>query len=222
MHFGPTILFLSIGDGSCEQDAAFECIKTLLDISYSRKHLTMKKKQKGNELESKMDDRSDQFCQQHDNIFLGSVVIKLREELELGPEHILVQLRHIKSLFSKSLSNTNESGIEESQRRNLNDGIKALNYSEESKSETIFSLESIVDKNFILDFFHMRQPDNHQSENRGNSLVERPESTELKRLISNCRLPGFYRSVPPDFDEQSLNNLMQEYTQVFIAEYNAT
>ena len=216
------ILFVSIGDGSCEQDAAFACTRTLFDVLHQRKNMIEKKKQKGNRMESKMDDRLDQSCQKHDKIFLGSVVIKLREEIELGPEHILVQLRDIKSLFSKSLSNTSESGIDESQRRNLNDGIKALDHSEESKSETIFSLESIVDKNFILDFFHMRQPNNHQSENRGNSLDERPESTRLKRLTSNCRLPGFYRSVPPDFDDQLLSNLMQEYTQVFIAEYNAT
>lgn len=219
-----TILFVSIGDGSCEQDAAFECIKTLLDISYQRKHLTMKKKQKGNEMESKMNDRSDQFCQQQDNIFLGSVVIKLREELELGPEHILVQLHDLKSLFSKSLSKTNDSETTESHRKNLNDDIKVLRNSEELKNEGLFSLESVVDKNCILDFFHMRQPNNHQSENTGNSLNEKtPQSSASKLSISrDCRLPGFYRSVPPDFDEPLLNNLIQEHIQVLIAEYNAT
>ena len=215
------ILFVSIGDGLFEQNAAFECTKTLLDISYKITNVTEKKKQKGNRTESIMDDRLDQFCLKHVDIFLGSAVIKLREELELGPEHILVQLNDLKSLFSKSLSNNSKSGIDENQRKNINDDTNALDISDESKSETIFSLESIVDKKFILHFFHMRQPNNHQSENTGNSLDKRPESTGLKPLIScNCRLPGFYRSVPPDFDEQTLNNLMQEYIQVFIAEYN--
>ena len=196
-----SLLLISIGDGTCEQDAAFASTSTLLDLLYNKKKSKDTNKRGSNKNESHNEGKSGLSFEIYNQLFIGSSVIKLREEVDLGPENILVQLQNLKALLSSS----------------LREGVDSK-FNIKNKC----SLELIIDPYRVMNSFKILEPNTHQCKNSNLSIDKDAFdlSGSISAMVNQRRFPGFYRSVPPDMDDHLLDNFMREYVQVFVAEYD--
>merc|ERR1711879_1132219 len=101
------------------------------------------KKKKGlNKLE--FDGKSDLSCENGNSLFLGSIMIKLREEDDLRPEQILLQLKNLKSLLSAGKSQIAVSNDEPCDTKGEIKITNELKDDNNLDAKLIFSLELVV------------------------------------------------------------------------------
>ena len=213
-----SLLLISIGDGTCEQDAMFSSTSTLLELLNEKKK--SKTKMKNILTKSKIVGISDLPRQNYDTLYLGSIVIKLREEEDLEPKHILVQLQNLKSLFS--VENNQTASLQSDTCDKKDDMQQSTKFSNHkgSDAKAIFSLESIVDIKRVTNCSKVTDESNQEIKDSRSRIRENISDKGSPSIALHQQvLPGFYRSVPPDLEDSLINDLFLKYMQVFNAEY---